>query len=541
MRIVRRCLLALAVLVPVVSLPVPAGAITYTRHAGADRYDTASRVARSAFPNGAAKVYVATGEGFADALAGTAVAIADGAPIVLVARDSIPGPTDFAIRRLAPSEIVVLGGPFAVSDGVVDRLRGYAPVTVVAGEDRFATAAELSKRKSGAGVVVHVAAGDTFHDALTAGVGAGFGGGPELLVAPDHVPGATRDELQRLQPTEVVVVGKVTQSQAVLDQLAQATSAPITKVGGTEPYATSATMARRLFPGTAAGLVVATGRDYPDALTGGVLAGVRGWPLLITPTDAPPASVLDAAWKLEPPTMVTVGGLLAVSDETEFLFVQWAALGPNPGRNPVHGDGPESPDRTWKLLYANNPTDGSTVRFNPCREIGWVFNPTDAPENALADATAAMGRIAEATGMTLRYEGTTDEPPSIGRKAYQPQRYGQRWAPILVAWTPRAGFSQAPGPYGVGVPLLAGPEQQRVIVSGVMLINSEPASPIKPGYLNLLLHEIGHVFGLDHPHDLHQVMQAPSLQPNGMLQEGDRAGLAAVGKPAGCLTDPRPA
>ena len=52
-------------------------------------------------------------------------------------------------------------------------------------------------------------------------------------------------------------------------------------------------------------------------------------------------------------------------------------------------------------------------------------------------------------------EGTTGELAADGRAAYQPDLYGDRWAPILVAWTRgglEAGFAGHGGPTAITLP-----------------------------------------------------------------------------------------
>lgn len=96
-------------------------------------------------------VYVATGANFPDALAGSVLAALDGAPILLVTRDSIPTATATELGRLGPRYIRILGGPNTVSDTVLNLLKGYATantaneVTRISGLDRYATAAEISQ------------------------------------------------------------------------------------------------------------------------------------------------------------------------------------------------------------------------------------------------------------------------------------------------------------------------------------------------------------------------------------------------------------
>jgi putative cell wall-binding protein len=93
------------------------GGGSVVRQAGADRFETAAAVARSAYST-ASTVYISTGMNFPDALSGGPVAGRQGAPMLLVTSDSIPAATRKAILDLRPSRVVVLGGTSAVSDAV---------------------------------------------------------------------------------------------------------------------------------------------------------------------------------------------------------------------------------------------------------------------------------------------------------------------------------------------------------------------------------------------------------------------------------------
>ena len=103
----------------------PATGSVVRRLAGSDRYATAAAVSADTFPGGANRVYVATGDHYADALAGGPAGGVNGAPILLVRRDSIPGPTAGELGRLSPNEIVILGGPSAVSSHVQALLQDH--------------------------------------------------------------------------------------------------------------------------------------------------------------------------------------------------------------------------------------------------------------------------------------------------------------------------------------------------------------------------------------------------------------------------------
>src|SRR5438034_1366672 len=76
------------------------------------------------------------------------------------------------------------------------------------GADRYATAAAVSRATFTSDVPrAFVASGQTFPDALAGGPAAKAGGGPVLLVARDALPQPTADELRRLQPKTIVVLG----------------------------------------------------------------------------------------------------------------------------------------------------------------------------------------------------------------------------------------------------------------------------------------------------------------------------------------------
>ncbi len=90
---------------------------------GSDRFDTAVRIANADNVDGgsfefADTVFLATGLGFPDALAGTAVAGALGSPIYLVQSNCIPEKVINDILRLRAKEVVLLGGPPVLGSGV---------------------------------------------------------------------------------------------------------------------------------------------------------------------------------------------------------------------------------------------------------------------------------------------------------------------------------------------------------------------------------------------------------------------------------------
>ncbi|WP_122260787.1 cell wall-binding repeat-containing protein [Ornithinimicrobium cerasi] len=190
---------------------------TVVRRAGGDRYQTAALIARD-LP-AADVVYVATGADFPDALAGAARAGSVDGPVLLVRHGSVPPSTRAELQRLAPDRIVVLGGTLAVSDAVVTALGSYGTVERVAGANRYATAAEVS-RALATSQDVYIATGLDWPDALAGAARAGATDSPVLLVRTGSVPGPTWAALDRLEPGRIFVLGGTLAVQdGVLEEL----------------------------------------------------------------------------------------------------------------------------------------------------------------------------------------------------------------------------------------------------------------------------------------------------------------------------------
>lgn len=177
-----------------------------TRLQGADRYETAAMIAKDHFAGSATEVYVASGEGFADALSAGAAGAAVGAPLLLTAPGSLPGSTAAALGALQPTRITVVGGTSVVSDDVLAQLEEGRPGVVVRrvwGDDRYETAAKVVLERTETASRVLLASGANFPDALA---GAALGQ-PLLLSRPDCLPQVTADAFASLGTESVTGLG----------------------------------------------------------------------------------------------------------------------------------------------------------------------------------------------------------------------------------------------------------------------------------------------------------------------------------------------
>src|SRR5699024_10716820 len=110
------------------------------------------------------------------------------------------------LARLQPEQIVLLGGTTAISGQVAQELQGYAPTERVAGPSRYGTAAQISRDYETASAV-YIATGTDWPDALAGATRAGRDHAPILLVKADDVPSATVNQVRRLGPDRIFVLG----------------------------------------------------------------------------------------------------------------------------------------------------------------------------------------------------------------------------------------------------------------------------------------------------------------------------------------------
>lgn len=170
------------------------------RLAGADRFATAAAAARAAGGLSGRQVAVASGFGFADALAAGALPDGDPAnePMPLVLASSEHVEADIS----AASQAVLVGGPATLPSAVAedaDRQTGDTPIVRLFGADRWATSLEVAQtahfRYAPADTAEQaplvVATGFDFADALSAAAIAGRVDGA-LLLTPTSGPTAAQ-------------------------------------------------------------------------------------------------------------------------------------------------------------------------------------------------------------------------------------------------------------------------------------------------------------------------------------------------------------
>lgn len=289
------------------------------RLAGGDRIATGLVLSRVHFDTSDVAV-VASSVGFADALAGTALAAAVDAPILLNGQAGLDDRVAAEIRRLGADEVLLLGGTSAQSAAVQTGLEALGVrVERLAGRDRYETAVSIATearaRWSDGGVApsddVILASGTTFPDALAAGPLAATTRSPILLTPPDRLAPVVATALDDFGATRVVAIGGTV---ALSERATSSTGRPVDRVAGMDRYATAVMVAERASAAGAnsADVLLASGANFPDALAAGAAAVRRGGVLLLTPPNMRSEAVervLASADRVR-----VVGGRVAVAD-----------------------------------------------------------------------------------------------------------------------------------------------------------------------------------------------------------------------------------
>jgi len=300
--------------------------LAVARVSGADRYETAAAIAQagwpSALPSGST-VLLATGENYPDAVAGAAAAGHLAVPLLLTRTASLPDQTKAQILRLKPTKVALLGSTSAISDTVAGQISALG-VDVVRwqGANRYATAAAVSQATYPDGATnVYLATGTAFPDALAGSALAAVAGGPLLLTDPHSLPSATADEISRLHPSAIIVLGDTNAVSSQVADAAQAASggSALSRINGPDRFQTADALASVLVQvhgGTAAsnGILIATGMNFADALAGAAWAGASDRPLLLVPGSYVTTQTWTTIQQLRASSAIVLGGTASVSD-----------------------------------------------------------------------------------------------------------------------------------------------------------------------------------------------------------------------------------
>lgn len=278
------------------------------RIAGYDKIQTALQISLAQFPNGTDTVILATANDFSDALSGVPLAYKVHAPILLTTRDQLPSAVRTEIQRLAPKKVILLGGTAVISKTIELQLQASFSLQRLAGVTRYGTAAQIASTLGTVGQAVLVN-GTSFPDAISIASMAAQQGMPIFLTDTDSLPSETDSMMRQLLISETTVGG----GEAVVS-LSIFSNLPTPKrLSGYDRYDTAAAILQA-FPPQGNLLFIATGENYPDALSGGVVAAMNQTSLVLVSLTGPNPSEVSVIKTWQGKTIYIFGGPAVVPE-----------------------------------------------------------------------------------------------------------------------------------------------------------------------------------------------------------------------------------
>lgn len=299
-----------------------------------DRYAEAVAIAREVAPATSDLVYLVSGEGFADALSVSAIAAQRRAPLLLTRPDSIPDTVRAELERLQPADLVIVGGARSVSTDVERELASLPSkprVHRVGGADRFAVSAslllhpEFGLPRPSTSTRLYLSSGLVFPDALSATPAAAVNQTGVLLIdgTTSRLEPEARAVLDQLMISEVKILGgEKTVSLDLAFDLDRRYDV-VQRIGGVDRYWVSRRVNKASFPSVIprSDAYIATGETFPDALAGGVLAGLRSSPLVLAPQHCLLRADAEYLGVLGLDTITLFGGRATLTDDVEALTI----------------------------------------------------------------------------------------------------------------------------------------------------------------------------------------------------------------------------
>ncbi|MHB9004343.1 MAG: cell wall-binding repeat-containing protein [Coriobacteriia bacterium] len=192
----------------------------------------------------------------------------------------------------------------------------------VYGANRYDTSVQsswLAFPNEGDAKAVVLASGENWPDALSGASLAGASGGPVLLTKGDGLPTSVRNEIDRLNVTQVYLLGGTASVSESVETAARAIpGVNVTRIAGRDRWETSALVALETKKVLAAagsssqGAYIVTGRAFPDALAVSPVAYRTARPILLTDPSYLPTITAAAITSLGVTDAWLIGGDAAI-------------------------------------------------------------------------------------------------------------------------------------------------------------------------------------------------------------------------------------
>lgn len=282
------------------------------RIAGKDRYETSVGISQLGW-NKSYFAILASGENFPDALCAAPLVSKYNAPILLTSTDSLKSNTKDELLRLNVKNVLMIGGEGVLSTKVEQSIKDLGiEVTRIAGQDRYETSLKVAKLLGNPEKAI-ISSGKDFPDVLSIASIAANKGIPILFTSQNNLSKELKAYISQSIQKTYILDDDSRISDSVVNQLPAAE-----RLTGLNRYESNIkiinTFKNDLDFSTC---YVATGEDYPDALSGSALASLTKSPVIFVNEPLKHDTInFVMSIKSNIKKIIAFGGSGAVSDKT---------------------------------------------------------------------------------------------------------------------------------------------------------------------------------------------------------------------------------
>ena len=200
-------------------------------------------------------------------------------------------------------------------------------------------------------------------------------------------------------------------------------------------------------------------------------------------------------------------------------------------------DGPSNVPRSdaYRFIRTQDGTD-DPVTYDPCVPIHLQVDPARIVDGGMRLLDQAVEQVHRATGLQLVVDGITDSPRPAEDQVTADD--GRSWLPVRLTWSDPEQSSRLAGRIAgyAGSSSIQRDGRQWFVTGEVVLDGPQLEEMLhrerngRASVRAVIMHELGHLVGLDHVDAAGELMQAEGDASLVSWGPGDRAGLAALGQ-----------
>lgn len=290
--------------------------VKVTSMVGANRYDTAAKISKAGWSSGSSKVIIANGLNEMEGIISNSLAASYNAPILLVSDNAVRSETETELKRLNPSEVIIVGGTSSVKSSIESKIKSIVPKASVrrinaSGEINLSVAIAKEIDKVSPVNKIYMTGTDGEADALSVAAKAGEEKAPILVTDKNSLSSSVSTWIKDNNISDAYFLG---QNMVISDSVIKSADSIISgsvsgnRIGGANRNETNALVIDKFYKTSDYNSIIVTkNRPLADAITSGVYASKLKVPIVLAGNelDDKQESVLSSK---KSPLIYRIGG-----------------------------------------------------------------------------------------------------------------------------------------------------------------------------------------------------------------------------------------